>query len=434
MQYSPKFNVFASSQIGVTIQNALKHPFYKHHWAQVTAEEFNTPGLEILNYLPPVSRHDLELMEPFVREGDQIIAISHSSGTTGKLVYRYRTREEVEAITTLFEDLDVDAHRLSLRICLRLLNPGHGSPIYLKGGKLIVLNGAVFHNRFIKQTIEVLQKQFYAPTLAGRVEAIVGPISDVRLLTHFLIDAGFENGRFPMKYLGIYGGYLSRNQRSLLANFWKVEPCLSFSLAEMFGGGQVCPYTDDIDFDPHLWPRCLDFETLEEVESGPGLLALTELYPFGQCQPLINYLTGDIVERVSNGLQNPSIRYLGRDISSIRLKLEGKETLLMGGADLYEALDIPGVKKNIKYSQIQGLIDPSVVGEPLGGGKLLESVQSPQIQVHFSPTSNEKDVIASMIKNTLLQRSSVLKECVENKLVDLTIIPDPAWQIPIVMK
>jgi hypothetical protein len=93
---------------------------------------------------------------------------------------------------------------------------------------------------------------------------------------------------------------------------------------------------------------------------------LTALYPFQQAQPLVRYLTGDLVEVTRTSSCRPgttAIRPLGR--ARYGVPEPGSDGWLVTPASVLEAVDeIPEVERTQRFAGIDQVRDAHAVGNP----------------------------------------------------------------------
>lgn len=398
---------FGRAVIPLTLRHASRHPFYQSHWRGVEADLRECSDPDALDRLPPVTRDDLARMAPWVDSDDDVVAISHSTGESGTPVLRYRTRREVAAIQQVLGNAEVGR---GPRVVLSLTNVGHGSSIALPGDS-ITLHGSVFSRTHLEQAVHLLGCRFAAPVEPDRVGGLIGPVADVSFLTSHLRSLGWETR--PMEFVGVFGGYLSQANRRDLEDFWCTAPSNRFSWGEIFAGATI-DAEESLDFDVHAVARCVDLDDPCRASSGVGLLAVTELWPFGWAQPLVNYLTGDVVRAEDGGL-----RHLGSRRSCAIVRIEGLSELLVSGVDLYEALDVADVRHESRPRPFA----PACVerGRPVGGMRTFDERGRTVVEVTFAPAANGTDAAERRIRERLLQWNPATRALCEAGRVELRV-------------
>src|SRR3954447_17585380 len=94
---------FRDRQLGPTLMHAARHPFYRAHWAGHLAAGPHAAAADawsLLAALPPTERRHLsDDLTPLLEEGDEIVGVGFSSGSTGSILARYVTARE-RAVTS----------------------------------------------------------------------------------------------------------------------------------------------------------------------------------------------------------------------------------------------------------------------------------------------------------------------------------------------
>lgn len=436
----PFHNDFNEVQLIQTLRHAASHPFYKDHWSGWTGQEVSTDAYEAILHLPPTTKDHLRnFIKPLLRWNDEIQVVHHTSGTTGSMVYRYRSRSEVNAVIKMISEVMSLTEASGLQpLAMMFVNPYHGTPFPIPGRGL-VFDGGVFDDVMIEQTISILQKRFDMAGFDERVRVLTGTLNHVRMFTLYLSENGIESRDFALEKIFVFGGFMSNAIRHLLIGYWGFEPSNRFSASEMFGGGNICPRCGFINFDPHLYPQVLSLEDHSPIGNGTGLLALTELLPFGSCQPLIKYLTGDIVEWTVSNRACPShvvgLRHLGRVENSHIIRIDGVQRVILSASILYNVVDRPEVEKTPKFPQILRISDHRLLGFPIAGSGWNRSTSPPTLEVRFKPSNFTRwqDTCTSINKE-LLKTSEWLEIAINSKAISLSVIPDTKLAKPLVMK
>lgn len=163
-----------------------------------------------------------------------------------------------------------------------------------------------------------------------------------------------------------YGSYLTSEVRRRIEEFWEVPIIDRFGLSEVTGGATQSSDCGWYFFGPTVYAEVVGHHSKEPIKEGVGVLVLTALWPFQQCQPLVRYFTGDVVEVTHSRSSLPdhfAIRPLGRLNASVAAV--GSDEWLMTADVLLEALEsTPGVGRELVYQDAPDIQFPSNAGSP----------------------------------------------------------------------
>jgi phenylacetate-coenzyme A ligase PaaK-like adenylate-forming protein len=355
---------FRDRQLGPTLAHAAAHPFYREHWgahARDAAHVDREQAWDLLDALPPLGRDHLsECLAPQVEPDDEIVGMSFSSGSSGSIVSRYVTaKERALAAALTSRSPTAPTERRPLR--LELVSTWHGVGAGPRDGA-VLLPGSVVDDLRIERTIQMLRTRFDAPGIETRASVLSGGIVGVHTLTRYLIDRGIPASEFRIRVVGVFGGYVGRRRRQWLTDYWEAPVIDSFSTSECRGKALVCPACGHLAFDPQLVPQALALGSDEPVTSGEGRLALTELHPFGLAQPIVKYVTGDLVEHLDDDTaccssHRGGLRRLGRIETSLIADVDEAPAIIVPSQVLYDAFDRAGVSRADPFHGVRGIIE-----------------------------------------------------------------------------
>lgn len=379
---------FRDTLIKETIRNASKIPFYAGLWKQHNIDIDKITKTEHLNQLPVVDK--LLYMTQYQDSMDQnsgIALVSYSSGTGGKISFRYRTIDEVQYIQRFFTSvykLDEVAKGggEAVPLAISFYNHYHGKRIPVPGN-VYTLEAGLFEAGHADQVLSILQKDFRIANVENRVTQIYGDIKNHKALTRIMLSRGIDPAKLPVNVLVGTGGYSSRFLIDTLEEIWQAKFVNCYSLSEIFGAATLCPDCGWFHMDAHVVPEVIDPFTHEKINEGVGVLVLTELYPFIQFQPLIHYFTEDLVKaqisECPHDKGNISFQLLGRTWDAI-IDKDSREILLYSSV-LHEVLDkIPVVKK--KAFMVDGDFMQDI-GEPLWTQSVESTNKTLKLNIHI---------------------------------------------------
>lgn len=284
--------------LGLTISNALKIPFYRERWPLNVAQDIHSIG--DLKHLPLLTKEEFQAnVESRFPQSGKVALIHHSSGTTSsELLYRYRSQEEINFLSTFYgRELEMagkDHISNSDRpIILVQQSDYHGNGIPLPTDSLVIR--VAFDKQGLSHALDVIQRQFAIVGYSPMVEAIVGASEFVMMLTLALMKASLNPRELGIRSIHIISGFSSSKQRHFLHSAWNCPIVDTYSLSEVFGSAPSCSVCGRYNFRPTVLAEYLDPFSKTPVDEGIATLALTELYPFISYHPLIRYWTDDLV-------------------------------------------------------------------------------------------------------------------------------------------
>jgi hypothetical protein len=295
----------AKTLLSFTLENAAKIPFYAGAWGQRDIDE--SDPTRFLATLPLVTKDSYR--EHLMNEVDwgHSDYVSHTSGTTGEMVFRHRSRAEASAISQLFGDIRNRDQKLGL-----MIDGGpHGMLLPVPGNVTYIPTAINWHSQ-IWVLLDLLQTRFRLRGEMRPVRVLAGAAQDVVVVAQALLTRPASE---PLRLEEVITtGFLDDAQIQLLKRAFGVDVTRRYSLSEIFGGATSLG-DSAYQLDPVVVGEVLS-PTGEGVQPGEvGELVLTELFPFIQLQPLIRYCTGDIVRLVT--AEPLRFKWLGRKLQCL---------------------------------------------------------------------------------------------------------------------
>ncbi|MEY9944763.1 hypothetical protein [Kitasatospora sp. GAS1066B] len=312
-------SVFRNHLLGRTLDNARTVPFYREHWKGVDLAAVRT--VAELPVLPTITKAALRESDlPALRDDLTISQVAHSTGTTGRPFIRYRSVEELKALSE-YSDAVRAATAQKSAVPQRRSIMFSAMPMAIHGSvaatTITDLRLAIdaFSDRGLERAVTTLTRDGLLPDQDRFERRICGNPAALLLITDALLAAGIDPAELGIQRLVSLSDVLPPGQRRTLVQAWGgAELRDRFSLSEVIGGSTRCASCEAFHFDPTVVPEVLRLDRDEPVAGGIGELALTELFPFSQIQPMIRYRTGDLVQLVESDCEpgEVSIRLLGR--------------------------------------------------------------------------------------------------------------------------
>ncbi|MFL6262800.1 MAG: hypothetical protein ACJ76Y_24130 [Thermoanaerobaculia bacterium] len=363
--------VFSLAQMGSTVLKpvllketiafARTTKFYRQLWQEIDLDRID---LESLSYLPIVTRSQIRAAgdEARVREG-AICNEVFTSGTTGPPLITLRGDKEQEFISSYFS-LVAKQHSGSKLRGLKFIDPCHGYHVRVPV-PIHFHNVSIYDAGSFDYAREVLSTEHREIGIENRCTILLG---GGRCLRAFTLDTANRFGRIDssLERVVSVGHYLTRRWRNFIEETWGAPIIDCYSLSEIFGGATQSLACGWWHFDESVIPEVVDTQSRHTMTEGIGVLVLTSLFPFQQVQPLVRYMTGDLVEVTHSRSSIPgclSIRPLGR-LSHAVFSRDGR-TCLLNPASLVEALDaMPEVARSPLLRDSNQVSDNFIIGLP----------------------------------------------------------------------
>lgn len=411
--------------LAVTVSRAARHEFYREKYGPHSEglRNFIAGAHDEFRALPIVTKAELHSsLQPLIPSGDQIQTIIHTTGSTGPVTYRYRSNQELEQIAA-FGASEVERVRAGKHrpMALMIYGPYHGQnlpqPTAAQSVAPFFFAGAVWDDIFLRQSRDLLCKEFSVPGLEKRVTQLHGAVRLLRIFTQCMIDMGLRRSDTAIESVVSFAGYLPSEARAFLSDFWEVEPVDMFSMSEILGGAAKCPACGALEFPPHILAEAVELAADEPLASGVGRLVVTELFPFGQTQPLVRFYNGDLVRTRSDDCSRcgggPRMVHVGRDNESVMLP-DG--CVLLASSDLREAAYCEVVGRTTEFPHLKLLVDRDThLGAPFIGAGVGEGPNS--VRIRFRPkVSADRDPgrCSEILRQRLLDASPELKAAVDD--------------------
>jgi phenylacetate-coenzyme A ligase PaaK-like adenylate-forming protein len=316
---------FRDTLIPSTIANAQRLRFYGELWRHAEPERVRTTGdlplLPLMDKIDYLERFHLFWTEQLLRRD---FLVTHTSGTTGEPVYRYRGQEELAYIYRFFAALQHSRRGSSrdaaLVVDTSIPDVGHGGAIRIPTPRTI-LSMPMKTPTGAERVMEALATPHRVAGTLRFAEGLNMGTRQLVILTSLLAERGIDPQRaFRVRWITTSGGYLNTGALRRISACWGIPVSDKFSLSEIFGGAWKCPSCGWYHPDPFVAPEVVDHRTGVPVGRGSGVLVLTELFPFVQTHPFIRYWTGDVVETAATDCQGASFafRFLGRTYARCR--------------------------------------------------------------------------------------------------------------------
>jgi hypothetical protein len=310
-----------------TVVHARTHAAYYRDRSSYRDQVDPLPGeAPVTSQWPILQRQDVCAdFQGFIADDVALHSIAHTSGTTGQPLEVYRSFEEVHFVQEYYVTLLESLRRSQRRRPLSLFFPNqhHGVPLPIPSPGMPLVGG-VSDDTLIVDALRVLRTPRKLPGYADRITAIGGLTFHVVFFTSYLIEQGIDPREFGIETLSCTGGFFPATLRRFLATAWGATVSDRFSLTETLGGGWRCDLCGHFHLDPHLFGEVVDVDSGDPLEEGIGSLLLTSLYPFVQMQPMIRYMTGDLVRRVRSDCSGTmTFDFLG--------KLKNAQSRMAGG-------------------------------------------------------------------------------------------------------
>lgn len=410
---------FWSKLLPLTIKYAIENnEFYSQSFYGVNPECVRNP--EALQQLPIVTRSMLRCAgRRAISNGLTCAAIQNTSGTTGEILFLHRSVEEFSFIRDFFgEILSRNKKNGPRSIVLVLDTTGHGVNTPVPSSEFIIQSD-ISSIRDIERAIAYLSREYDIGGVESRVSAVVGAVSQINLLTEFLVSKNLRHLMDVIETISLTSDYLSPANRSWLEACWKSANVIDrYSMAECFGGATYCSDCKAFHFDPVIVPELVKPYEYSASSVTTGQLVVTALYPFVQMQPLIRYLTDDLFELIQSGCAHPSYKYLGRIGHSLFDPLD-KTVVLIPGSHLYASLDeTPGVARKGTLGSARG----SFAGKPLMQGYWSTHREKRNLTIKVAVDDQaDPEMVVSDFTTHLRKRCTALDQMINAEIAELSV-------------
>lgn len=414
MNLSPKADAaqrFRAALLQPTLQNAIRTDFYKSLWSDVPVAEIT---LDTLHQLPLVEKEAIKQAGTRAQNREGLICTEiFTSGTTGVPLVTVRGNREQEYIRSFFKQSLGQLPPKGLLRGLQFNNPYHGSHVSVPA-PIHFHQVGIYDNGSFEHARKVLTGTHYDAGVEPHCTVLVGLERCLRAFTwdtRLLFPEGFP---CHLKSVVSYSQYLTRQWRRIMQETWGCQVIDRFSLSEIFGGAIENPGYEWWTFDPFVIPEVVTADLQTVLKEGVGLLVLTALYPFQEAQPMIRYLTGDLVAVTHTQSPKPgelAIRPLGR--ARYGVPLPGSNEWLLTPAAIYEAIDdISEIKRIPRFQDSDQVKDPLIIGHPKYSVTYTNEADFVKITVHCevkqSVIAERGDEVKQRLLHKLLLNSETL--------------------------
>jgi phenylacetate-coenzyme A ligase PaaK-like adenylate-forming protein len=296
-----------------TVRHAARLDFYRWLWGSNLIERASR-GAVPLESLPTFDKATyVEHLEQFIPEGDEAsLWVSHTSGSTGEPVPRYRTAEEVSYLERFLSRLANRAPSLGAILTTDEWDRAHGRSARIRvAGPVHTLDHSALGSP--DALLDAITQPIGSPPHAARAGTLAMGLEPIIRATYAMDAAGWPP--HEVRTVVTVGGLVTPWQRTQLERLWGAVLVDRFSASEAIGGASLCRSCWQYHPDPYVHYGCVSVRDAQRpVSHGSGLLAVTELWPLTRARPLIRYITGDLIE-VATGRcpRDPfAFRWLGR--------------------------------------------------------------------------------------------------------------------------
>lgn len=408
-----------------TIANALQTPFFRERWSNCSTSNIDRTELA---RLPLIDKEDIRAAGASAQNRTDVICNDvFTTGTTGNPLITARSDREQKFITNFFTQLLHERPAGPLLRGLEFKNPYHGHLVRVPG-PIHYHRASVYDAGSFEYGRATLLRHHDDANVEERCSILVGI---ERCLRAFTLDTLrlFPSG-FPSTGLRLvvsYSQYLTSAWRQTLQEAWSAPVVDRFGVSEVFGGATQCLECGWYHFEPCVIPEVIGAHSGEVISSGHGLLALTALYPFQQAQPLVRYLTGDLVE-VTHALScrpgTTAIKPLGR--ARYGVPVPNSDRWFVTPASILEAVDaVPEVARTPRFTEVRQICDPYAVGNPKFRTIWSEEQSGLRVKVEVALSRDVSDArrtcILTSIESAIVKDNSLLKDALREGSVSLQI-------------
>ncbi len=342
-----------------TIRNAARLRFYTESWQGI--DHSSISSIADLPKLPTLAkaeyRRSLMYDEPAVSD---TAYISHTTGTTGPLTWRHRSLAEAALIGQLFADR-TEHPTSDLALTFRYDHHGMALPV---PGRTRAMPIGLSDEAELKQCVEMLTASYRFNDGILRPTIITGSTRDVAILAQAWIEAGSPEGALPVHTLYLMGFVDAGLYRFLTAAFSKAQVIEKYSLTEIFGGATRMWPSQQFILDPYVVGEIIDDHGMPVPPGVAGELALTELFPFIQMQPLIRYRTGDIALALHSEDDTMLFEWWGRRNTCIEVDVGGKRVWAVGYSRIADWLSRQAIVARHRHKPGLSSLVSTDFGEP----------------------------------------------------------------------
>lgn len=420
-------SAFHDALLPGTIQNALRTAFFREHWDGCDVRFIDRVGLA---QLPTVDKEDIRSAGKAAQNRAGVVCNDvFTTGTTGNPLVTVRSDREQKFIKGFFSRRsggrwESDGRRLR---GLEFSNPYHGHLIEVPA-PIHMHRVSVYDAGSFDYGRRILIESHDDANVDARCSMLVGL---ERCLRAFTLDtaARYPDGFPSTSLLAIvtYSQYLTDAWRRRFEDTWGAPVIDRFGVSEVFGGASQCLGCGWWHFDPFVIPEVVGAHSGDTVTEGVGLLALTALFPFQQAQPLVRYLTGDLVEVTHESSCRPgstSIKPLGRAQFGVP-EPDGDAWLVTPASVLEVVEEIPEVSRIPRFADVDQVTDPCAVGHPKYRTQWVRRASGVQVEIQLEisrgvPESRRAD-IAAHVGEEVAKRNPRLRIALRRGVAAVTV-------------
>jgi phenylacetate-coenzyme A ligase PaaK-like adenylate-forming protein len=325
------------------------------------------PGTEpSLSDLPILERTDVSLRTAdFMASDVTTRSICHTSGTTGVPLDVYKSYEEIGFLQAYFSHLFAPVRDAlpSRPLVLTFPNFHHGVAVPLPGIGMTFVGG-VTDDTLIADARRQIDAAYSIKGHDKRISMISGLHHYLLLFTSYLMEQGVDPASYRMTAINGTGGFLPTPWLRFLESAWRCRFNDRFTLTEVIGGASRLAGSDVFALDPHLVGEALDCDNDRPLQHGIGALALTNLYPFVQMQPLLRYKTGDLVRRVAHA-SGFRFQFLGKVKNCVYRTRNGRREWMLFSTRIVDILaGLPDLEICDWFSNVRSVSDRTLGSYP----------------------------------------------------------------------
>jgi hypothetical protein len=421
---SEALNLFHNSLLPATFANATRCSFYRDHLAEFVDKNLNLANWSLL---PFVNKSQLRAAGSKAQVFLDVICNEvFTSGTSGQPFVTLKGDQEQKYIAQFFRHVFARDFERPLSRALEINNPYHGYlmsiPVPIHSHRIGIYDeGSFAYGR------EVLQRDHQDRGVEPACTLLVGLERALRAFTMEARQAQEAGSQINHKLSAIisYSQLLTKRWKKIHEEFWGCPVIDRFGLSEVFGGATLDTACGWWHFDPVCLPEVVGARSRTPISEGVGELVLTSLYPFQQVQPMIRYLTGDLVEVTHARSSRPetlAIRPLGRIRYAVP-QPEGDDFLLYPSTIL-EVIDaVSDIQRLPRFRDSGQVTDPYAVGHPLYSVNYKTDRYSRQIITASIVTSGARDQeTIKEIAEALVDASPALQTAIADGLAELIVV------------
>jgi len=305
---SGEADVARSILLGCTLENALRTPFYRDRWGRApTIADFET--LPIIDKAELMSAGSAAQIRDTGRFGEKF-----TSGTSGKPFVNIVGERELQALAALHRKMHVRYRRRAAPrgICFKDTHVAFARSI---PSPIRFHNLSIYGKGTFDFALDMIENSVEERGVEPDCSILVAGDRILRAFTAFAQQRRGGKVRSNLRHVITYSNYLTRRSRDWYAEVWGVQVTDRYGLSEVVGGATQEAADGWYHFDPVVIPEVVGNRSRSPMREGIGILVLTTLFPFQECQPLVRYWTGDVVEVTHSRSLRPgqlAIRPLGR--------------------------------------------------------------------------------------------------------------------------